>query len=76
MSEIPRLEDLEAKLGDLSGARILVRTDFNVPLDDDGDRVTGRVILEGRGHVSQAPDLDVADAGDDVSLAKTGPGRR
>lgn len=37
MSEIPRLEDLEATVGDLSGKRVLVRTDFNVPLDDDGN---------------------------------------
>ena len=36
MSSIPTLEDLEARLGDLNGKRILVRTDFNVPLDDDG----------------------------------------
>ena len=34
MSEIPTLEDLEQRLGGLSGKRILVRTDFNVPLDD------------------------------------------
>lgn len=34
MSAIPRLEDLEAQLGGLSGKRVLVRTDFNVPLDD------------------------------------------
>ncbi len=34
MSDIPRLEDLERAIGDLSGKRILVRTDFNVPLDD------------------------------------------
>jgi phosphoglycerate kinase len=34
MSEIPVLEDLQARLGDLSGKRILVRTDFNVPIDD------------------------------------------
>ena len=34
MTDIPRLEDLERELGDLSGKRILVRTDFNVPLDD------------------------------------------
>jgi len=33
MTDIPRLEDLERELGDLSGKRILVRTDFNVPLD-------------------------------------------
>ena len=33
---IPTLEDLERALGDLSGKRILVRTDFNVPLDDSG----------------------------------------
>jgi len=39
MSEIPVLEDLEAQLGDLSGKRILVRTDFNVPLGDDGQIV-------------------------------------
>ena len=37
MSEIPTLEDLEAEVGDLSGKRVLVRTDFNVPLDDDGN---------------------------------------
>ena len=38
MSVIPTLEDLEARVGDLSGKRVLVRTDFNVPLDhrDDG----------------------------------------
>ena len=36
MSEIPTLEDLEAGLGDLTGKRVLVRTDFNVPLDDGG----------------------------------------
>ncbi len=34
MSEIPTLEDLEVELGDLAGKRVLVRTDFNVPLDD------------------------------------------
>ncbi len=39
MSDIPTLEDLERKLGDLSGKRILVRTDFNVPLGDDGSIV-------------------------------------
>ena len=32
---IPRLEDLESRLGDLDGKRVLVRTDFNVPLDQD-----------------------------------------
>ncbi len=31
---IPTLEDLERRLGSLDGKRILVRTDFNVPLDD------------------------------------------
>jgi len=36
---IPTLEDLETQLGDLSGKRVLVRTDFNVPLDDDGEIV-------------------------------------
>jgi phosphoglycerate kinase len=35
---IPTLEDLEAELGSFEGRRILVRTDFNVPLD--GDRIT------------------------------------
>jgi phosphoglycerate kinase len=35
VSEIPTLEDLERELGGLSGKRILVRTDFNVPLDGD-----------------------------------------
>jgi phosphoglycerate kinase len=39
VSAIPRLEDLEAQVGDLSGKRVLVRTDFNVPLDDDGSIV-------------------------------------
>ncbi|MGA9279098.1 phosphoglycerate kinase [Ilumatobacter sp.] len=35
MTSIPTLEDLEAAFdGDLSGKRILVRTDFNVPLDN------------------------------------------
>jgi phosphoglycerate kinase len=36
--DIPTLEDLEARLGSLDGRRVLVRTDFNVPLD--GDRIT------------------------------------
>ncbi len=36
MTDIPRLEDLETALGGLSGKRILVRTDFNVPLDHAG----------------------------------------
>jgi phosphoglycerate kinase len=36
MNEIPTLEDLEEALGGLAGRRILVRTDFNVPLGDDG----------------------------------------
>ena len=31
---VPLLEDLEAALGGLDGKRILVRCDFNVPLDD------------------------------------------
>jgi phosphoglycerate kinase len=35
---IPTLEDLEAELGSLDSRRVLVRTDFNVPLD--GDRIT------------------------------------
>ena len=35
---IPTLGDLEAELGSLEGRRVLVRTDFNVPLD--GDRIT------------------------------------
>ena len=30
MSQLPNLEDL----GDISGKRVLVRTDFNVPLDN------------------------------------------
>ncbi len=33
---IPTLEDL----GDVAGKRVLVRTDFNVPLNHDGDTVT------------------------------------
>jgi phosphoglycerate kinase len=33
MTAIPTLEDLERRLGGLSGKRILVRTDYNVPLD-------------------------------------------
>ena len=39
MTTIPTLEDLEARLGSLDGKRILVRTDFNVPLERDGDDV-------------------------------------
>ena len=35
---IPTLEDLEQQLDGLAGKRILVRTDFNVPLD--GDTIT------------------------------------
>jgi phosphoglycerate kinase len=38
VSAIPKLEDLERQLGSLEGKRILVRTDFNVPLD--GDQIT------------------------------------
>src|SRR3954454_11895562 len=37
MSTIPTLEDLQSALGSLDGKRILVRTDFNVPLERDGD---------------------------------------
>ncbi|MBV1892786.1 MAG: phosphoglycerate kinase [Ilumatobacteraceae bacterium] len=37
MSKIPTLEDLEANLGGLTGKRVLVRTDFNVPFDDSGE---------------------------------------
>jgi phosphoglycerate kinase len=40
MSQIPTLEDLEQRLGGLDGKRILVRTDFNVPLDDSSGTVT------------------------------------
>jgi phosphoglycerate kinase len=40
VSDVPTLEDLEAALGTLDGKRILVRTDFNVPLERDGDNVT------------------------------------
>src|SRR3954451_16087433 len=36
MSTIPTLEDLQSALGSLDGKRILVRTDFNVPLERDG----------------------------------------
>jgi phosphoglycerate kinase len=38
VSGIPTLEDLERRLGGLGDKRILVRTDFNVPLD--GDTIT------------------------------------
>jgi phosphoglycerate kinase len=34
MTAVPVLEDLERELCGLSGKRILVRTDYNVPLDD------------------------------------------
>ena len=37
MTGVPTLEDLEARLGSLDGKRILVRTDFNVPIERDGD---------------------------------------
>ncbi len=40
MSDVPTLEDLEAALGSLDGTRILVRTDFNVPLERDGATTT------------------------------------
>ncbi len=43
---VPRLEDLEQQLGSLDGKRILVRTDFNVPLQDDGDVEGGRRITD------------------------------
>ncbi len=36
VADIPRLEDLESSLGDLSGKRVFVRADFNVPLDEAG----------------------------------------
>jgi len=36
---IPTLEDLETELGSLAGKRILVRTDFNTPLEREGDDV-------------------------------------
>ncbi len=39
MAEIPTLEDLGRSLGSLDGTRILVRTDFNVPIERDGDEV-------------------------------------
>jgi phosphoglycerate kinase len=39
VSDVPTLEDLETALGSLDGKRILVRTDFNVPLERDGDDV-------------------------------------
>ena len=44
MSDIPTLEDLERELGDLSGKRILVRTDFNVPLDDPDDGGSASIV--------------------------------
>jgi phosphoglycerate kinase len=37
-ARVPALDDLERALDGLAGRRILVRTDFNVPLD--GDRIT------------------------------------
>src|SRR3954469_22364410 len=37
MTTLPTLEDLESALGSLAGKRVLVRTDFNVPLERDGD---------------------------------------
>ena len=42
MSEIPVLEDLETALGGLDGKRILVRADFNVPLD--GSSGTAQIV--------------------------------
>jgi phosphoglycerate kinase len=40
MSRIPTLEDLEARVGGLDAKRVLVRTDFNVPLDDSSGATT------------------------------------
>lgn len=37
VSALPTLEDLAEQLGSLDGKRVLVRTDFNVPFEDDGD---------------------------------------
>jgi phosphoglycerate kinase len=41
--DIPTLEDLERQLGSLEGKRVLVRTDFNVPLDGPDEQ---RVITD------------------------------
>ena len=51
MTDLPTLEDLEAALGSLQGKRILVRTDFNVPLERDGDdvRVFYQEVNRGKG---------------------------
>ena len=59
MPDVPTLEDLEARLGSLDGKRILVRTDFNVPLERDGDAVAHHRRLP---HPCRPADDRVADA--------------
>jgi phosphoglycerate kinase len=60
---IPTLEALEGELGSLQGRRVLVRTDFNVPLD--GDRITDDLRIR-----ASLPTLEwLAERGADVVAA-------
>jgi phosphoglycerate kinase len=55
--ELKTVDDLDAELGGLSGRRVLVRSDLNVPLD--GDRITD----EGRIKASVPTIQDLRDRG-------------
>ena len=58
ISTVPSLEDLEARLGGLSGKRILVRCDFNVPVRDgesDLYKSMKQIAETGKGPEKQIP---------------------
>src|SRR6476620_10075361 len=71
MPDLPTLEDLERALGSLDGRRILVRTDFNVPLECDGDGGAGTVRITDDFRIRAAlPTIEwLRDRGADVVTA-------
>jgi phosphoglycerate kinase len=71
MPDLPTLEDLERALGSLDGRRILVRTDFNVPLEPDGDGGAGTVRITDDFRIRAAlPTIEwLRDRGADVVTA-------